>query len=270
MVSYRTVLLFWQAPSDHHHHHHQEKPRRSTTSNHLMETISPDCSCKTYNYHYITGSKSAWLATERVARVPLCCQFPGFLHHQCTVQNPEQGKMFFNCSRVSSVTPPDLRMRLPEHDKSAFSPGSGYFHSSGGFLFGAADSPPQAWVTLLLLCLLWDWGSGRQLTALKLCSANADWYKVLAITAFVRNQLEAQIAFQKKGYMEECTFQRLGWNSMLVSFDKFVLLTWCTQLVNSSIWCLYNLRGFLAFERRVLHVLTKQASVTISFHKRQV
>lgn len=133
MVSYRTVLLFCQAPSDHHHHHHQEKPRRSTTSNHLMETISPDCSCKTYNYHYITGSKSAWLATERVARVPLCCQFPGFLHHQCTVQNPEQGKMFFNCSRVSSVTPPDLRMRLPEHDKSAFSPGSGYFHSSGAF-----------------------------------------------------------------------------------------------------------------------------------------
>lgn len=32
-----------------------------------------------------------------------------------------------------------------------------------------------------------DWGSGRQLTALKLCSANAGRYKVLAITAFVRN-----------------------------------------------------------------------------------
>lgn len=143
IISYRSPFLASPAPTT-TTAATRKNQRRSTTSNHLMETISPDCSCKTYNYHYITGSKSARLATECAARVPLCCQLPAFLHHQWTVQNPEQGKMFFNCSRLSSVTLPDLRTRRPEHDKSAPSPGSGYFHSSGAFWFGAADSLPPA------------------------------------------------------------------------------------------------------------------------------
>lgn len=163
-----------------------------------METIFPDCSCKTYNFHCITGSKSAWLATERVARVPLCCQFPGFLHHQWTVQNLEQEKMFSNCSWVLSVTLPDLRMRLPEHDKSASLPGSGYFHSSEAFcLVPLIDRcKPESHCSFSVFRE--RLGSRRQQSALKLCSANADWCKVLAITASFCKKLEAQTAFQMR------------------------------------------------------------------------